>query len=156
MADGKIEVKVGEVFFCGEGDGKWVSEQFDKMMKHLPDLVAVAPTPHRGEGGSAGRAAGAGKAAGTLASFLTSTNSKTNQTRRFLATAFWLQNAGKTNLSTTMVSKALSDAHQNRLTNPSQCLADNVKQGFCEKQGKKEFYVTDEGATEIEGRGGAA
>jgi hypothetical protein len=147
MAEAKIDVRVGEVSFLGEGEGKWVSEQFDKMLKHLPDLVAVAPA--KAEGGASSKVPGAARTKGTLAAFLTSTNSKTNQTRRFLATALWLQNGGKTPLSTTEVSQALSDNHQNRLTNPSQCLADNVKQGFCEKQGKKEFYVTDEGGTEI-------
>jgi hypothetical protein len=150
MADAKIDIKVGEVSFSGEGDGKWVSEQFDKMLKHLPDLVAVAPAQTEADASRKGPSAG--KARGTLSSFLTSTNSKINQTRRFLATALWLQNGGKGHLSTTEVSTALSDNHQNRLTNPSQCLADNVKQGFCEKDGKKEFYVTDDGKVEIEGR----
>jgi hypothetical protein len=146
MAEAKIDIRVGEVSFSGEGEAKWVSEQFDKMLKHLPDLVAVAPVQNDGVSSNV---PGAGKAKGTLAAFLTSTNSKANQTRRFLATALWLQNGGKTRLSTTEVSKALSDNHQNRLTNPSQCLAENIKQGFCEKEGKKEFYVTDEGRTEV-------
>jgi hypothetical protein len=147
MGEAKIDVRVGEVSFSGEGEGKWVAEQFDKMLKHLPDLVAVAPV--QAEAGAPSSAPGAGKAKATLASFLASTNSKTNQVRRFLATALWLQNSGKTHLTTAEVSKALSDNHQNRLTNPSQCLAENVKQGFCEKSGKKEFYVTDEGRDEI-------
>jgi hypothetical protein len=150
MAESKIDIRVGEVTFSGEGDGKWVSEQFDKMLKHLPDLVAVAPAQAKAD--ASRKTPGAGKAQGTLAALLATTNSKTSQTRRFLATALWLQDGGKGRLSTGEVSKALSDSHQNRLTNPSQCLADNVKQGFCEKDGKKEFYVTDEGRAEIGGR----
>jgi len=120
------------------------------MLKHLPDPVAVAPTQAKPE--ATRKAPGAGKAKSTLAALLATTNSKTNQTRRFLATALWLQDGGKGHLSTSAVSKALSESHQKRLTNPSQCLADNVKQGLCEKEGKKEFYVTDEGRTEIVGR----
>jgi hypothetical protein len=151
MTESKIEIRVGEVAFSGEGDGKWVSEQFDKMLRHLPELVAVAPAQAEVEPSRQGR-----KAQGTLAALLSTTNSKTNQTRRFLATALWLQDGGNEHLSTSEVSKALSESHQNRLTNSSQCLADNVKQGFCEKAGKKEFYVTDEGRAEITGRAQAA
>jgi hypothetical protein len=32
MADAKIEIKVGSVSFSGEGDGKWLSEQLDKVI----------------------------------------------------------------------------------------------------------------------------
>jgi hypothetical protein len=151
MTEAKIEVRVGEVFFSGGGEGKWVSEQFDKMLKHLPELTQVNSPPTRTrdhdhqakDGVSAGR-----KNHETLSTFLTSKNAKSNQTRKFLAAALWLQDTGKNRMGTTEVGKALRDNNQGRLGNPSQCLNSNVGQGFCEKDGSQ-FYVTDEGRAEI-------
>ncbi len=45
MADAKIEIKVGEVSFVGEGTETWLAAQLEKVIKHLPDLVKVAPPP---------------------------------------------------------------------------------------------------------------
>jgi hypothetical protein len=78
-----------------------------------------------------------------LATFLREKSVGDNQTKKFLATAVWLEAKGQTRLQTGNVTKALSD-NQSRLGNPSQCLADNVKQGYCECD-KKQFFVTTEG-----------
>jgi len=155
MAEAKIEIKVGAVSFSGEGNEGWLATQLDKMIKHLPDLVKVAPAASAASAGGAGAGAGAGigggakGASGTLKSFLTATGSTSNSTRKFLATALWLQDGGLDKLTTADVSKAVSDNKQGGLGNASQCLANNVKQGFCQKVGKKDFYVTEEGKTEL-------
>jgi hypothetical protein len=147
MSDAKIEIKVGEVSFSGEGEGKWVSEQLDKVLARLQELANVAPA--KPDEGSGAGTPGHKKIAGTLASFLTSKNAKSNKTRKFLAVALWLQDAQSlTRLATSNVTKALSDNNQGTVGNASQCLIQNVKQGFCEKEGKL-FYVTPEGRTEI-------
>ncbi len=98
----------------------------------------------------AGHAPARRKAGGTLASFLTAKNAKGNKTRKFLATTLWLQDAeGKSRVSTGDVTKALSHNSQGSVgSNPSQCLVQNVKQGFIAKEGRQ-FYVTDEGRTEL-------
>ena len=149
MPDAKIEVKVGAVSFTGEGTESWLSAELDKFIKHLPDLVMVAPLspPPGDDADDPGKEGTSGKKS-TLAAFLTAKNAKSNQTRKFLATALWLHDSGKKRLSTSDVSKALSDYSQGSLTNPSQCLVNNVTQGFCDKDGRQ-FYVTDEGRTEI-------
>ena len=80
-----------------------------------------------------------------LATFLNKVHGGTgNQTKRFLATAAWLRSRGTTNLATGEVTKALRLNHQGKLTNPSQCLAENVSKGYAEKDGKG-FYITPEG-----------
>lgn len=153
MADAKIEIKVGGVSFTGEGTENWLSTQLDKMLKHLPDLVSVAPSRDEGSAGSQGengKVPAGKKATGTLATFLNAKKATTNKTRKFLATALWLQDAGKEHLTTRDVTKAVKDNKQGSLGNSSRCLADNIKQGFCAKNGKKEFYVTDEGRTELD------
>lgn len=148
MAEAKIEIKVGGVSFVGEGNENWVGAQLDKMFKHLPDLVKVAPASVDIGGQNKGGGGGA-KATGTLASFLSSKKGTASQVRKFLATSLWLQDGGNEHLTTNSVTKALDDNKQGKLANASACLADNVKRGFCEKRGKREFYVTDDGRTEI-------
>jgi hypothetical protein len=156
VAEGKIEIKVGAVSFNGEGSENWLATQLDKVIKHLPDLVKVAPALDDPTNGGAGDGAGAskgtpGKAKGTsLAGFLQAKNAKSNQVRKFLATAIWLHdNEKKTRLTTTDVSGALNSHNQGRLGNPSDILNQNVAKGHCVKDGKKQFYVPDEGREEI-------
>jgi hypothetical protein len=151
MADAKIEIKVGTVSFIGEGGEKWLSEQLDKMLEKLPELAQVAPASADDSGGNgdSGTRAKATKAQGTLANLLREKNATTNQVRKFLATAIWVIDRGKRDrIATADVSKALSDNHQKALGNPADCLNKNVSKGFCEKVGK-EFFVTDDGRTEI-------
>ncbi len=150
MAEAKIEIKVGSVSFSGEGDGKWLSEQLDKVIEKLPELAAVAPaeTENSGNDGTATKPVVKGKV-GTLASFLSAKNAKNNKTRKFLATAVWLHDStGANRLATGDVKKALSQHNQGAVGNASQCLVQNNKQGFTAKDGKQ-FYVTPEGRAEI-------
>jgi len=151
MSEAKIEIKVGAVSFSGEGDGKWLSEQLDKVLEKIPELANVASAePENGDGSGGDVKAPAKKAKiGTLASFLTAKNAKRNKTRKFLATAIWLHdNDGKSRLATGDVRKALTQHSQGDVGNASQCLVQNSKQGFIAKDGKQ-FYVTDEGRAEI-------
>jgi len=155
MADAKIEIKVGTISFSGEGSEGWLATQFEKLVKNLPELAKVAPqvaseSATVSSGAGAGAGATASKAKGTLAAFLAAKGAKTNQTRKFLATAIWLHDTGgKTRLATSDVSGALNEHNQGRLGNPADCLAKNVSKGHCVKDGKKQFYVSDEGRTEI-------
>jgi len=149
MAEGKIEIKVGGVSFTGQGSENWLSSQLDKVLKNLPELVSAAPSSTESVPGDGG-GVGAGKAKGSLAAFLQAKNAKTNQVRKFLATAQWiLDTQNKKRVVTADVSSALNDHNQGKLGNPADCLAKNVSKGHCVKDGKKEFYVSDEGRTEI-------
>jgi hypothetical protein len=149
MAEAKIEIKVGAVAFSGEGDAKWLSEQLDKLLEKIPELAKVVPALAEGNGGDGSSKTTHNKAKGTLASFLTAKNAKSNKTRKFLATALWLQdNQGKNRLTTSDVTTALSHHSQGTVGNASQCLNQNASQGFATKEGKQ-FYITEEGRTEI-------
>lgn len=159
MADAKIDIKVGAVSFSAEGSEKWLSGELDKVLEKAPELANIVPAQNGGAGaGGSGHGddrsnTGSGaskKPKGTLAGFLKERRATSNQVRKFLATATWLQeHDGKERLTTKEVTNALSDAKQTALTNPSQCLAHNVKQGFCQKDGKKQFYVTPEGIEDL-------
>jgi hypothetical protein len=150
MADAKIEIKVGEVSFVGEGTETWLAAQLENVIKRLPDLVKVSPPPPAPpvdpHGGAHHRTPKPG-ARGTLADFL-SAHGRKSQTRKFLATAVWLDPDGNKRLTTREVSDALKNARQGKLTNAAQSLNENIGQGFCEKDGGQ-FYVADKGRTEI-------
>src|SRR5260370_6779257 len=153
MADAKIEIKVGAVSFSGEGDGKWLSEQLDKVLDRIPELANFSPEEPAAEGRSDGTgfvasAQRSAKIKVPLASFLKGKKNTSNQVRKFLATAAWLHDHdSKEYLSTQDVTKAISENKQGpALTNPSDCLAGNISKGYCAKgPNKKVFYVTEEG-----------
>lgn len=155
MADAKLEVKVGAVSFSGEGPGDWLSKQLDKVLAKLPELEAMNDelrSPDGAEKGSSVAPASAHKPKGqkvTLAAFLKEKKAATgNQQRKFLATAQWLQDGGAKRLATKDVTTALSDHSQGKLGNPAQCLINLAKTGWAVREGKQ-FYVTDEGRTEL-------
>ncbi|MGN6294249.1 MAG: hypothetical protein ACTHMV_15995 [Chitinophagaceae bacterium] len=83
-----------------------------------------------------------------MATYLKEKNATTNQVKKFLASAAFLQLNGKNRLTTSDISGALKDAKQNKLNNPSDCLNKNIKKGHCEKDGK-EFFVTSKGFEDL-------
>ncbi|PYJ68481.1 MAG: hypothetical protein DME76_12180 [Verrucomicrobia bacterium] len=150
MADVKIQMKIGEVEFSGEGEQAWVGAQLDRILKAAPTIVSSTPrasdsSPHSR---TSVTAPDSNATAQTLASFLRDKNASTNQVKRFLATAVWLGAKGKNRLTTADVTRALKDSNQSRLGNPADCLNKNVAKGHCEKDGK-EFFVTTEGAASL-------
>jgi hypothetical protein len=151
MADAKIEIKVGGFTFTGEGTEKWLSGELDKLLTKLPELVEAAPAEPAGgkNGDEPGKKRPKLGKLGTLAQFLRDKSATDNQIKKFLAAAVWLHDTmGKDRLTTGEVKKALRDARQPKLTNPSDALNQNVGKGHAEKEGKS-FFVTDPGRTSL-------
>ena len=148
MSQVKIQIKIGDVEFSGEGEQGWVSTQLERILKAAPGIVGAKPSspPSPASGHNDGQSSAAGSQ--TLASFLREKNASTNQVRKFLATAVWLHARGKKRLSTADVTRALKDSNQTRLENPADCLNKNVAKGHCEKDGK-DFFVTSEGSASL-------
>ena len=46
MAEAKLEVKIGDVSFTGEGSEKWVSDQLKMVLDALPNLADAKPAEH--------------------------------------------------------------------------------------------------------------
>jgi hypothetical protein len=150
MANAKIEFAIGGISFSSEGEESWVAAQLDKIISQAPALLAQSlksKAPAHTDTDSDHKkpmSSDPDIAAKTLPAFLTDKNSSTNQVNKFLATAVWLEARGNKSLSTKDISSALKDAKQNKLTNAADCLAQNIKKGFCEKDGGK-FFVTQVG-----------
>ncbi|HEY5824129.1 MAG TPA: hypothetical protein VIT44_07185 [Cyclobacteriaceae bacterium] len=147
MSDSKIQIKIGIVEFSGEGNAEWLGAQLDKILEKIPELLKIE-LADQSNGKPSLPPTPAGDKPTNLSNFLREKNSTTNQTKKFLATAAFLQLNGKSTLSTNDVTKALDDAKQIKLNNPSLCLTGNITKGYCDKSGK-DFYVTPEGFTSI-------
>jgi hypothetical protein len=157
MAEAKLRIKLGDLEFEGEGDSGWLSERLDTLIERAPSLLHTAnPAPPKTDTVIAEKQApmepDPSIASKPLGTFLKEKKVGDNQTKKFLATAVWLESRGQSRLKTGDVTKALSDNNQSKLGNPSQCLADNVKQGYCERD-KKQFYVTPQGKESLEAGG---
>src|SRR5262245_25000208 len=129
MADAKIEVRVGEVSFVGEGEADWLSHQLDKILDAAPRLAHIVPATQTSNSRAVSErypGAGGGAFTDTLASYIKAKDAESNQVRRFLVVADWLRRRGATELATAAVSKALKDNQQKRLGNPADCLNQNV------------------------------
>lgn len=154
MGMAKIEFTVGGISFSGEGEDKWLADQLDKIIEKAPELVKIAPVKKGAiEENADSSQQDKGKSDDsigiqTLPNFLKSKNVEKNQIQKYLATAIWLHAKGSNRISTSNVTKALKDSNQSRLGNPSECLAQNVKRGFIEKDGNQ-FYVTEEGKASL-------
>ncbi|MBN8586096.1 MAG: hypothetical protein J0M37_13480 [Ignavibacteria bacterium] len=144
----KIEVKLGNFSFFGEGEEKWVTTQLDKLLSRLYEFQKLNENLNaKGEVNTQERKKAENENT-PLASFLKNKNATTNQNRKFLATAAWLHNKGTNKITTSDVSKALKDSNQSRLGNATECLNQNISKGFCEKEGKL-FFVTEDGYNEL-------
>lgn len=155
MEKSRLEFKIGSIEFIGEGDQDWLSKQLDKIIENIPKLFNYLSNVDKPEEKNADEEIVKSspneistKINETLASFLKKKKAMDNQRRKFLATAVYLQLNGHENLTPKDITKALHNAKQTKLSNPSHQLSQNIKQGFCEKHGKS-FYVTPEGISEI-------
>ena len=153
MTQAKVAVSIGGLSFEGEGSEEWLTEQLDKILDRAEDIADMAPkllpppanVDSNGQDTTGQDTEGlAHVAKQSLVSFLKDKNALSTQTDKFLVTAIWLQARGKKQLKTSDVTQALRDASQGRLGNASDCLAQNLRKGFCERDGQ-EFFVTQEG-----------
>jgi hypothetical protein len=144
--DANIHVKIGHIEFSGEGNQDWIEKQLDKIISEADRLTRIAPPTDISPkiGSDKEDESGPLIASQTLPSFLQAKNSTKNQAAKFLVTAVWLQQRGKSRLQTRDITTALRDANQARLSNASDSFGKNVKKGYCERDGK-EFFVTAEG-----------
>lgn len=145
MATSKIDVNLGEVHFSAEGEQDWVSSELEKILAFAAAMPARIQT---NEKATVAPPQVDNCDVPSLAVFLKTHHADVNQVQKFLVTSIWLSKKGNAKSSTRDVSGALKNAHQTRLSNPAECLNQNVKKGFCEKDGKN-FFVTPEGLKQL-------
>ncbi len=140
----KIRIKVGNVEVDYEGPKDFLDEKLYELVDKLSTLAEKVPT----EQDDADVTDTENQTLEPLASFLRRTDAGQTHIRRFLATAEWLHQKGKSRLTTSDVTTALKQNNQSKVTNASQCLNRNVASGFCEKDGAG-FFVTEDGKSAL-------
>ena len=143
---GKVEIKIGGLSFSAEGDQAWLSDQLAKVIEAASKIPAANLEQSKNIS-TDDRQKLATKS--SLSAYLKTKSAEKNQVARFLATAAWLFRRGQTELTTRAISKALTDHHQKKLTNPADCLNQNCGKGYCEKTEGNTFYITPEGWTSL-------
>jgi len=138
----KLRIRVGDVEVEYEGPEAFLNKKLPEL---IGNVAKVRGTKSEGDEGGSGMGS---EGSQTLVAFLGATNSKSNQKRKFLATAQWLHGQGKKMLRTRDITAALKESQQSRLGNPSDCLNKNIADGFCQKEGQ-EFFVTPEGKRKL-------
>jgi hypothetical protein len=157
MSESKIQIKIGIVEFSGEGNQDWVSTQLDKILHKIPELLQIDLPRNSGKnnlGKNVGKEDQSDQESSVdlpknLPIFLKEKDATSNNVRKFLATAAFLQLNGKSRVKTGDVALALKESNQNRLVNPSDSLNKNVEKGHCEKDGASGFFVTIHGFEEL-------
>ena len=147
----KIEIRIGEIQFIGEGSPNWLEKQMDKILNKAESLSKLSNNlTNKSNNVSALLNESKNTEIGNqaLGTFLKDKNATSNQTLKFLVTSVWLEAKGKNRLKTSDVTGALKKANQSKLGNASECLNKNLSKGFCEKDGT-DYYVTDEGRTSL-------
>ena len=146
MTEAKIELDLGTLSFSGEGEQEWLAQQLDKIIEAAPGLTRMEPShSDRIEiPPQFGSSTNNSDFIEPLATYIKAKDGDSSQVQRFLATADWLRRRGETKLTTAVVTKALRENHQKRLSNPADCLNKNVAKGYCEKQGNG-FFITPDG-----------
>ena len=145
MSNSKIEIKVGIVEFTGEGEQKWLSEQLDKVLAKVPELLKIElSAPNNGFGTkSALNSIENGLnndqpntiITQSLSTFLKE-KKPSSRPDLFLATAIWIHdNQGKSRIQQKDINIELKQSSQVPIPNPNQEFARNVKKGYCVKDG---------------------
>ena len=165
MNNARIEFKIGNIEFVGEGDPDWVTEQLDKILDRIPNLAtestksipkttvqtppptvqAIQPAVNSDLFSTQSKNRAIPE---NISTFLRKKDAIDKQRRKFLGTAVWLQLNGQQLIKTKDVTDVLRAARQVRITNPSHQLNQNIAQGFCQKEGRG-FYVTPQGVENI-------
>lgn len=138
-AQGKVEIKIGNMSFTAEGDQEWLGEQLSKVIGAAGPSSASPVEPERADTASQGPVTG-----GSLAAYIKAKGGEDKQVQRFLAAAAWLFRRGQKDLNPSAIARALQENHQKKLANSADCLNKNVSKGYCEKT-KDGFFVTPEG-----------
>lgn len=143
MGNSKIKLKIGAICFQAEGTEVWLNQQMDKFIGNVEQISNAAPPIDLPNSKQTGSNKPDKNFNSSLKKHIDDKN-VSSQNDRFLATADWLRRKGSQSLDTKSISKALKDNQQSKLSNPSDCLNQNVGKGFCEKTSNG-FFITPEG-----------
>lgn len=154
----KLRLKYGELQIEYEGEQAFLRDGFVEMLQQAGEVLGRLPNaPIVHQPAPLGlpepppiNAQFEAVFSTSLHAHLKAKGADKKQVEKFLATADWLRRRGSNELNTAAVSKALAENQQSKLSNPADCLNQNVAKGFCEKTASG-FFITPEGISHLGG-----
>lgn len=149
MSDVKIQIKIWNLEFSGEGNSDRLEKQIDKILQKTPQLNQEQTEPAQhipSQAISNNQITKWGNALWTLPTFLKEKNALDNRNLKFLATAAFLHLSGRHRVTRIDITTALKNASQKPIPSKDMSLVMQrvISKGYCAKDGK-ELYVTTEG-----------
>lgn len=131
------------------GDEQFAKESLCSLVTEIRDIIQTKEETTKLDKLHQNEPSGEMKLPEFLAEMETKEERNLREYRKFLITAVWLHLRGKNKLRTSDVASALLDSKINKIGNPSDCLAKNIKYGHCEKGAKHLFIVTQRGFQDL-------
>lgn len=145
----KIKISCGGFKVKYEGDEQFAKESLRSLISEIKEIIQTEEEASKIGKADENTPNGIMK----LSSFLEEMASKSDRNsleyRKFLVVAAWLHLNKRNTLQTSDVASALRDSKINKLSNPSDCLTKNIKNGHCERLENNRFIVTQKGFQDL-------
>ena len=145
----ELKVSCGSFEVEYSGDEKFAKESLCALVADLRDIIQIEEEKPNLDKIQQNES----KTDKTLPEFLEEMENKSERNsweyRKFLVAAAWLHLNGKNRLQTADVASALLKDNFNKLSNPSDCLAKNIRYDHCRRVENNEFIVTQKGFKDL-------
>ena len=148
--DMKIKVSCGGFELEYSGDEQFAKESLCSLVSEIKDIIQTDDEMPKQEQTYQNMPSENMKLPKFLAEMEKNSERNSREYRKFLVTAAWLHLNGKSKLQTADVASALLESKINKLSNPSDSLAKNIKYGHCERVENSGFIVTQRGFQDLE------
>ena len=145
----KIKISCGSFKVKYEGDEQFAKESLCSLISELKETIQTEDEASRLSETYESKPDGAMRLPSFLAKMENRSERNSLEYRKFLVAAAWLHLNKRNTLQTSDVASALRDSKINKLSNPSDCLTKNIKNGHCERLEGNKFIVTQKGFQDL-------
>ena len=146
----EIKVSCGGFELEYRGDEQFAKESLCSLVAEIKNVILTGEESQNSDATQDGESNGKMKLPTFMENLEKQSERNSLEYRKFLVTSAWLQLNGKDRIKTSDVSAALRNSKINRLSNPSDCLATNIRYGHCERVEDNGFIVTRTGLQDLE------
>ena len=145
----KIKISCGGFKVKYEGDEQFAKESLCSLISEIKKTIQTEEEASRWRETYESKPDGVMKLPSFLAKMENRSERNSLEYRKFLVAAAWLHLNKRNTLQTSDVASALRDSKINKLSNPSDCLTKNIKNGHCERLDGNKFIVTQKGFQDL-------
>lgn len=145
----KIKISCGGFNVKYEGDEQFAKESLCSLISELKETIQTEDEVSRLSETYESKPDGTMRLPSFLEEMASRSDRNSLEYRKFLVVAAWLHLNKRNTLQTSDVASALRDSKINKLSNPSDCLTKNIKNGHCERLENNRFIVTQKGFQDL-------